>query len=130
MVMAENKKVAGTIMVTNQQGETFFLVRKTEDDLSFLFEKIEEGTKFPMGIIMDSLLSHVTVDSESLRLMDLTNIKGEERTIPLFVFDLVERPDNEILLLKGSESIIWRRAKDMADLLNECDSNVVPIYRS
>ncbi|HJB24397.1 MAG TPA: hypothetical protein H9946_09670, partial [Candidatus Jeotgalibaca pullicola] len=124
MVMAENKKVAGTIMVTNQQGETFFLVRKTEDDLSFLFEKIEEGTKFPMGIIMDSLLSHVTVDSESLRLMDLTNIKGEERTIPLFVFDLVERPDNEILLLKGSESIIWRRAKDMADLLNECDSNV------
>ena len=128
--MAENKKVAGTIMVTNQQGETFFLVRKTEDDLSFLFEKIEEGTKFPMGIIMDSLLSHVTVDSESLRLMDLTNIKGEERTIPLFVFDLVERPDNEILLLKGSESIIWRRAKDMADLLNECDSNVVPIYRS
>ncbi|AZP05546.1 hypothetical protein [Jeotgalibaca ciconiae] len=130
MVMAENKKVAGTIMVTNQQGETFFLVRKTEDDLSFLFEKIEEGTKFPMGIIMDSLLSHVTVDSESLRLMDLTNIKGEERTIPLFVFDLVERPDNEILLLNGSESIIWRRAKDMADLLNECDSNVVPIYRS
>lgn len=130
MVMAENKKVAGTIMVTNQQGETFFLVRKAEDDLSFLFEKIEEGTKFPMGIIMDSLLSHVTVDSESLRLMDLTNIKGEERTIPLFVFDLVERPDNEILLLKGSESIIWRRAKDMADLLNECDSNVVPIYRS
>ena len=130
MVMAENKKVAGTIMVTNQQGETFFLVRKTEDDLSFLFEKIEEGTKFPMGIIMDSLLSHVTVDSESLRLMDLTNIKGEERTIPLFVFDLVERPDNEILLLNGSESIIWRRAKYMADLLNECDSNVVPIYRS
>lgn len=130
MVMAENKKVAGTIMVTNQQGETFFLVRKTEDDLSFLFEKIEEGTKFPMGIIMDSLLSHVTVDSESLRLMDLTNIKGEEHTIPLFVFDLVERPDNEILLLKGSESIIWRRAKDMSVLLNECDSNVVPIYRS
>lgn len=109
--MTESKRVAGTIMVTNQQGETFFLVKDNDGVSSFIYERIEETEKLPMGIIMETLLEFVTVDSESIRLMDLTNIKGQDKTSPLFVFDLVERPEDEMTLLNQSGLVTWRRTK-------------------
>lgn len=128
--MTESKRVAGTIMVTNQQGETFFLVKDNDGVSSFIYERIEETEKLPMGIIMETLLEFVTVDSESIRLMDLTNIKGQDKTSPLFVFDLVERPEDEMTLLNQSGLVTWRRTKDLTELLSECDSNVVLTYKS
>lgn len=128
--MTESKRVAGTIMITNQQGETFFLVKDNDGVSSFIYERIEETEKLPMGIIMETLLEFVTVDSESIRLMDLTNIKGQDKTSPLFVFDLVERPEDEMTLLNQSGLVTWRRTKDLTELLSECDSNVVPTYKS
>lgn len=128
--MTESKRVAGTIMVTNQQGETFFLVKDNDGVSSFIYERIEETEKLPMGIIMETLLEFVTVDSESIRLMDLTNIKGQDKSSPLFVFDLVERPEDEMTLLNQSGLVTWRRTKDLTELLSECDSNVVLTYKS
>lgn len=128
--MTESKRVAGTIMVTNQQGETFFLVKDNDGVSSFIYERIEETEKLPMGIIMETLLEFVMVDSESIRLMDLTNIKGQDKTSPLFVFDLVERPEDEMTLLNQSGLVTWRRTKDLTELLSECDSNVVLTYKS
>lgn len=128
--MTESKRVAGTIMVTNQQGETFFLVKDNDGVSSFIYERIEETEKLPMGIIMEILLEFVTVNSESIRLMDLTNIKGQDKTSPLFVFDLVERPEDEMTLLNQSGLVTWRRTKDLTELLSECDSNVVLTYKS
>lgn len=128
--MTESKRVAGTIMVTNQQGETFFLVKDNDGVSSFIYERIEETEKLPMGIIMETLLEFVTVDSESIRLMDLTNIKVQDKTSPLFVFDLVERPEDEMTLLNQSGLVTWRRTKDLTELLSECDSNVVLTYKS
>lgn len=128
--MTESKRVAGTIMVTNQQGETFFLVKDNDGVSSFIYERIEETEKLPMGIIMEILLEFVTVNSESIRLMDLTNIKVQDKTSPLFVFDLVERPEDEMTLLNQSGLVTWRRTKDLTELLSECDSNVVLTYKS
>ena len=128
--MTESKRVAGTIMVTNQQGETFFLVKDNDGVSSFIYERIEETEKLPMGIIMETLLEFVMVDSESIRLMDLTNIKGQDKTSPLFVFDLVEKPEDEMTLLNQSGLVTWRRTKDLTELLSECDSNVVLTYKS
>ena len=128
--MTESKRVAGTIMITNQQGETFFLVKDNDGVSSFIYERIEETEKLPMGIIMETLLEFVTVDSESIRLMDLTNIKGQDKSSPLFVFDLVERPEDEMTLLNQSGLVTWRRTKDLTELLSECDSNVVLTYKS
>lgn len=128
--MTESKRVAGTIMVTNQQGETFFLVKDNDGVSSFIYERIEETEKLPMGIIMETLLEFVTVNSESIRLMDLTNIKVQDKTSPLFVFDLVERPEDEMTLLNQSGLVTWRRTKDLTELLSECDSNVVLTYKS
>ena len=128
--MTESKRVAGTIMITNQQGETFFLVKDNDGVSSFIYERIEETEKLPMGIIMETLLEFVMVDSESIRLMDLTNIKGQDKTSPLFVFDLVERPEDEMTLLNQSGLVTWRRTKDLTELLSECDSNVVLTYKS
>lgn len=127
--MTEKGLVAGTIMVTNQKGESYFLVNCQDGKISFLFEEIDEGTKVPFGVMMRSLLKHVTIDSESLRLMDLTNIRGDGFNVPLFVFDLTERPENPEQLLASSDHIKWRRSKELTSLLNEYDFSGVPVYR-
>lgn len=122
--------VAGTILATNQKGESFFLVRDQDEKVSFISEKIDEETKFPMGLIMRSLLEHVTVDSESLRILDTTNIRNKDFDVPLFVFDLTERTENPQELLNEKTNAKWRRSKELEDLLNECDFSGVPVYRS
>ena len=126
--MTRKNHVAGTIMVTNQQGESFFLVNHDEGKFYFPFEKIDTENQSPMGIIMNILLQHVTFDSDSLRLMDLTNIKEENSSTPLYVFDMVESPVNPDTLLKNSDVMFWRRAKELTYLLEECVFDGVPIY--
>lgn len=128
--MKEKGFVAGTILATNQKGESFFLVHHENEILSFLLEKVDEDATFPMGIIMRSLLQHVKIDSESLRIVDATNIRSEDFDVPLFVFDLTERPENPDELLTNSENVTWRRSKDLSHLLNNCDFSGVPVYRS
>lgn len=129
MAMADRGIVAGTIMVTNAQGESYFLVEKHDDSISFLNERTEKGDKFPMGIIMDHLLKFVNIDSDSLRLMDLTNLKSQDYSVPLFVFDLVNRPTDQDALLRDFDNIAWRRSKELTTLLNSCDFESVPIYK-
>ncbi|AQS53355.1 hypothetical protein BW727_100985 [Jeotgalibaca dankookensis] len=130
MTTTELKIVAGTIMVTNQRGESFFLVENNGDSISFVHDKTEKEDKFPMGIIMEALLKNVDTNSDSLRLMDLTNLKAERINIPLFVFDLVERPDNQDDLLVGVENIEWRRSLELKTLLDTCEFAGVPVYNS
>lgn len=126
--MTEKGLVAGTIMVTNQQGESFFLVQPHDQKITFLFEKMASGSKSPMGTAMDILVRQVTVSPESFRLMDLTNLKQGWGNGPLFVFDLVERPENPDSLLRDTGNACWRRAKDLDHLWDECDFEGVPIY--
>ena len=127
--MTEKGLVAGTIMVTNLKGESYFLVNCQDGKLSFLFEEIDEGTKVPFGVMMRSLLQHVTIKSDDLRLMDLTNIRGDGFNVPLFVFDMTGRPEDQEQLLANSDHISWRRSKELTSLLNELDFSGVPVYR-
>lgn len=128
--MVRKNHVAGTIMVTNQQGESFFLVHHLEGKLFFPFELLDTEDRSPLGIIMKRLLQHVTISSDSLRLMDLTNIKEENSTTPLFVFDIVETPVNPDTLLIDSDVMFWRRAKDLKYLWDECNFEGVPMYHA
>ncbi|MDE1549177.1 hypothetical protein [Jeotgalibaca caeni] len=128
--MAEKGFVAGTILVTNQKGESFFLVHSQDGKLSFLYERMEQDTKFPMGTIMRSLLTHIHADSEALRIMDTTNIRSEELNVPLFVFDLTLRPEDPNELLVEGSPVAWRRAKELEKLLKEFNFSGVPVYRS
>lgn len=129
MAMAGTRVVAGTIMVTNAQGESFFLVEKNGDSISFLNKETESGGKLPMGIIMKHLLEFVEIEADSLRLIDLANLKAEENNVSLFVFDVVERPDNPDTLLSDSDDVVWRRSKELTTLLDAYDFGIVPIYK-
>lgn len=127
MVMAERGIVAGTIMVTNAQGESYFLVENRKDSISFLNAKSEIGGKLPMGVIMEHLLKFVNVKADSFRLMDLASLKSETNAVSLFVFDLVERPDDPNVLLVGNEDVAWRRSKEVTTLLDTFDFGTVPV---
>lgn len=125
--MAERGVVAGTIMVTNAQGETYFLVDNRGESISFLSAKSEIGGKLPMGVIMEHLLKFVNVQSDSFRLMDLAHLKADTNNVSLFVFDLVERPEDPNVLLVGTEDVAWRRSKELTKLLDTYDYGTVPV---
>lgn len=125
--MAERGVVAGTIMVTNAQGETYFLVDNRGESISFLSAKSEIGGKLPMGVIMEHLLKFVNVQSDSFRLMDLVHLKADANNVSLFVFDLVERPEDPNVLLAGTEDVAWRRSKELTTLLDTYDYGTVPV---
>lgn len=125
--MAERGVVAGTIMVTNAQGETYFLVEDTGETISFLKAKSEDGGKLPMGVIMEHLLKFVNVESDSFRLMDLTSLKTDANNVSLFVFDLVERPEDPNVLLAANEYVAWKRSKEVTTLLDTYDYGTVPV---
>lgn len=125
--MAERGVVAGTIMVTNAQGETYFLVDNRGESISFLNAKSEIGGKLPMGVIIEHLLKFVNVESDSFRLMDLANLKADANNISLFVFDLVERPEDPNVLLVGNGDVAWRRSKEVTILLDTYDYGTVPV---
>ena len=124
--MAERGVVAGTIMVTNAQGETYFLVDNRGESISFLSAKSEIGGKLPTGVIMEHLLKFVNVQSDSFRLMDLAHLKADTNNVSLFVFDLVERPEDPNVLLVGTEDVAWRRSKELTKLLDTYDYGTVP----
>lgn len=125
--MAERGIVAGTIMVTNAQGESYFLVEKKGNSISFLNTKSEMGGKLPMGVIMEHLLTYVNVKSDSFRLMDLASLKSDASAVSLFVFDLVERPDDPNVLLVGNEDVAWKRSKEVTTLLDTYDLIADPV---
>ena len=125
--MAERGVVAGTIMVTNAQGETYFLVDNRGESISFLSAKSEIGGKLPTGVIMEHLLKFVNVQSDSFRLMDLAHLKADTNNVSLFVFDLVERPEDPNVLLAGTEDVAWRRSKELTTLLDRYDYGTVPV---
>ncbi|UJF14629.1 hypothetical protein LZ578_06080 [Jeotgalibaca sp. MA1X17-3] len=108
----------------------FFSGTPSRRETFFPFELIDTEDRSPMGIIMKRLLQHVTISSDSLRLMDLTNIKEEDSKTPLFVFDIVETPANPDTILIDSDVMFWRRAKDLKYLWDECNFEGVPIYHA
>lgn len=129
--MIASKFVAGTIMVTNQKGETFFLVKEHEQKHSFIYgvySDIKES-KSPMGTILEILDKVTTLDAESLRLVESTQLKADNLAMPLFIFDVVERPEDPQTYLKEGADLSWRRSGEVTDLMAECDFNGVPVYQ-
>ena len=89
-MMIKENIVAGTIMVTNEAGATYFLVNTENGSYSLPCVNLSESGKSPLGSIMEVLLAHVDIESESLRLLDLTYMIGNGKNMPLFVFDSLE----------------------------------------
>ncbi|CZR02974.1 Hypothetical protein Tpal_2798 [Trichococcus palustris] len=126
--MTKENIVAGTIMITNKAEETFFLVAVEGESNTLPTVEMSGEGKSPLGSIMESLLKHVNVDSESLRLLDLTNIRGNGRNIPLFVFDALEKPADVDTVLTDRSHFAWKKSSDITEILTDWELGGVPIY--
>lgn len=128
--MTVPKPVAGTVMVTNQKGETFFLVHEHDEKLSFVYTTYTgiSHSQSPLGSIMDVLGEVTLLNPDSLRLMEMTQLKGNGISMPLIVFDMVETPDDPSVYLKETAGLSWRRSKELTELMAYCDFDGVPVY--
>lgn len=129
--MTASKFVAGTIMVTNQRGETFFLVNEHEQKHSFVYGAYSDinESKSPLGTILNTLEEVTTFNADSLRLVESTQLKASGVAMPLFIFDVVERPEDPHVYLKEGIKLSWRRSGELTELMAECDFNGVPVYQ-
>lgn len=126
--MTKENIVAGTIMITNKAEETFFLVAVEGEANTLPTVEMSGEGKSPLGSIMESLLKDVTVESESLRLLDLINIRGDGRNIPLFVFDALEKPADVDTILTDPNHFAWKKSSDITEILTDWELGGVPIY--
>jgi len=126
--MTKENLVAGTIMITNKAEETFFLVAIEGESYQLPSVKLSGNGKSPLGSIMETLLKHVTIKSESLRLLDLTNMRRKGGNIPLFVFDALEKPTDIEMFLVDPYRFAWRKSSDITEILTDCELSGVPIY--
>ncbi|CZQ90539.1 hypothetical protein SAMN05216375_1033 [Trichococcus ilyis] len=115
-------------MVTNEAEETYFLVKTENGTYSLPSVNLSESGKSPLGSIMEVLLAHVGIESESLRLLDLTNIRGNGKNMPLFVFDALEKPSDLDSLLNEPGKLAWKKSSEISEILTDLELDSVPIY--
>ena len=127
-MMIKENIVAGTIMVTNEAGATYFLVNTENESYSLPSVNLSESGKSPLGSIMEVLLAHVDIESESLRLLDLTNMRGNGKNMPLFVFDSLEKPSDLDSLLNEPSKFAWKKSSEISEILTDLELDSVPIY--
>lgn len=127
-MMIKENIVAGTIMVTNEAGATYFLVNTENESYSLPSVNLSESGKSPLGSIMEVLLAHVDIESESLRLLDLTNMRRNGKNMPLFVFDSLEKPSDLDILLNEPGKFAWKKSSEISEILTDLELDSVPIY--
>lgn len=127
-MMIKENIVAGTVMVTNDAEETYFLVNTENGTYSLSNVNLSESGKSPLGSIMEVLLAHIGIESESLRLLDLTNMRGNGKNMPLFVFDSLEKPSDLDSLLNEPSKFAWKKSSEISEILTDLELDSVPIY--
>lgn len=127
-MMIKENIVAGTVMVTNDAEETYFLVNTENRTYSLPNVNLSESGKSPLGSIMEVLLAHIGIESESLRLLDLTNMRGNGKNMPLFVFDSLEKPSDLDSLLNEPSKFAWKKSSEISEILTDLELDSVPIY--
>ena len=81
------------------------------------------------GDIHDDKRKHSGRDCyESLRLLDLTNMRGNGKNMPLFVFDSLEKPSDLDSLLNEPGKFAWKKSSEISEILTDLELDSVPIY--
>lgn len=119
-----NKKVAGTIILTNADGEKQFLMDVHDQDYSFITTSIADDMT-GLASILEYFKKILRVDTSSLRLFDLANAKFAEGTVPLFVFEADKVSKEENILPAGFQ---WTRSPTMRNLLEQINFEGVPFF--
>lgn len=120
--MLEQVKVAGTVILNQEDGHKKFLVRKENDQVEFVMTKVDnEYTS--LACILNEFRDEVHLDTGNMELVELTSVYFGELKMPLFVFSLDEEKES----LDVEDSIFsWEDPKTLREILENFEISGVP----
>ncbi|MEG2709170.1 MAG: hypothetical protein RR968_08535 [Vagococcus sp.] len=120
--MLEQVKVAGTVILNQEDGHKKFLVKKENSQVEFVMTKVDnEYTS--LACILNEFRDEVHLDTSSMELVELTSVYFGELKMPLFVFSLDEDKDD----LNIEENVFsWEDPKTLREVLKNFEISGVP----
>ncbi|RGI32424.1 hypothetical protein [Melissococcus sp. OM08-11BH] len=118
----EQSRVAGTVILNQQDGHKKFLVQKDQETVSFIQTTIDTNYT-SLACILDKLTQSVGLNSDAMDLVELTNINIEDEKLPLFVFSL----DEENIETRALNSeFFWEEPSTLRMVLQHFNVSGVP----
>ena len=118
----EQSRVAGTVILNQQDGHKKFLVQKDQETVSFIQTTIDTNYT-SLACILDKLTQSVGLNSDAMDLVELTNINIEDEKLPLFVFSLDEENIETSVL---NSEFIWEEPSTLRMVLQHFNVSGVP----
>lgn len=118
----EQSRVAGTVILNQQDGHKKFLVQKNQGSVGFIQTSINSNYT-SLACILEKLTQSVGLDSDAMDLVELTNINIENEKLPLFVFSLDEEEIDSCIL---SSEFLWEEPATLRMVLQHFNVSGVP----
>lgn len=118
----EQSRVAGTVILNQQDGHKKFLVQKDQETVNFIQTTIDTNYT-SLACILDKLTQSVGLDSDAMDLVELTNINIEDEKLPLFVFSLDEENIETSAL---NSEFLWEEPSTLRMVLQHFNVSGVP----
>lgn len=124
MKKLNHPRVAGTIFFNVAKGDKKFLVHEGEQGNQFLVVDVCDG-KTGLASIVEEIKDRFNLDASQFELVDLTNIRAKESSMPLFVFEMNHGIELEPDLPNEFQ---WEELSALKDILATFDLAGVPIF--
>lgn len=120
--MLEQAKVAGTVILNQEDGHKKFLVKKESNQVEFVMTEVDHQYT-SLACILNEFRDEVQLDTGSMDLVELTSVNLGKLKMPLFVFSLDEEKDN----FNVDERVFsWEDPATLREILKNFEISGVP----
>ena len=108
-----NKLVAGTVMLNTTEGKQLFLLQQTNGVLDFgVTQVLDDQTS--LASILNFLKNMANIDLDHVELVELTSVSLDNRSVPLYLFEL----DEKFITYDLAEGFFWESPANLRELLS------------
>jgi hypothetical protein len=122
--MIGKKWIAGTVILTQSNGEKLFLVKQEKEKMHLVSTK-GDSEKTGLASILEVLKKEVHLEITQLKLLELTNGVIAGTNVPLFVFELEEQADVQLVL---PDQYQWRTFEQMQKVIQKFEIEGMPQF--
>lgn len=120
--MLTQAKVAGTVILNQENGHKKFLVKKEHDHVEFVMTEVDANYT-SLACILNEIRDEVHLNTTDMDLVELTNINIGNVKMPLFVFSLDEEKNN---LSFEQGQFTWEEPSILREVLQNFQISGVP----
>ena len=108
-----NKLVAGTVMLNTAEGKQLFLLHQANGVLDFgVTQVLDDQTS--LASILDFLKNRANIDLDHVELVELTSVILDNRSVPLYLFEL----DEKFIAYDLADGFLWESPANLRELLS------------